>query len=155
LTGEVDEDAVIKLLMKVDYGVRALVDLAQHQGPGPVQTNEIARRQGVPEPYLDQLLTALRKAGFISTTRGRQGGHALARSAAEITLAAVVEALDGPIADFRCERELDACRRARYCAQRAVWQQLRSASEAVLEGTTIADVARREAAAQAQHMYYI
>src|SRR3990170_2402022 len=65
----------MKVSMKGDYGVRALIELAHHYGEGPVQSAVIASRQGVPEPYLDQLLTALRRAGFIRSVRGPQGGR--------------------------------------------------------------------------------
>ena len=60
----------MRVSMKVDYGVRALIDLAQNHGNGPVQTAEIASRQSVPEPYLDQLLTSLKKVGFVRSRRG-------------------------------------------------------------------------------------
>ncbi len=69
----------MKVSMKGDYGVRALVELAHHYGEGPVQSAVIASRQSIPEPYLDQLLTSLRRAGFIRSVRGPQGGHALIR----------------------------------------------------------------------------
>ena len=69
----------MKVSMKGDYGVRALVELAHHYGEGQVQSAAIAARQSIPEPYLDQLLTTLRRAGFIRSVRGPQGGHALIR----------------------------------------------------------------------------
>ena len=66
----------MKIPMKVDYGVRALVELALHYGEGPVQTAEIAYKQGIPEAYLDQLMTTLHKFGFVSSRRGPQGRRA-------------------------------------------------------------------------------
>ncbi len=71
---------------KGDYGVRALIDLAMYGGDGPVQRAEIARRQHVPEAYLDHLLAQLRRAGFIRSMRGPSGGHELARPAEEVNL---------------------------------------------------------------------
>jgi len=65
---------------EVDYGVRALVDLAQRYGGGSVQTVEVADRQGIPEPYLDQLLATLGECGFIRSRRGPQEGHVLAKA---------------------------------------------------------------------------
>ena len=70
----------MKVPMKVDYGVRALVDLASHYGDKPVQTAEIADRQGIPEAYLDQVLTTLHEFGFTRSWRGPLGGHVLART---------------------------------------------------------------------------
>src|ERR1700675_2907691 len=92
----------MKVSTKGDYGVRALVELAHHFGEGPVQSAEIASRQEVPEPYLDQLLTNLRRAGFIRSVRGPQGGHALIRNPRELRVAEVIEALEGPIMPSDC-----------------------------------------------------
>lgn len=89
----------MRLTSKTRYGLRALVDLALHRGGPPVQSHDIAARQGIPESYLNQLLILLRRAGLVRSTRGPQGGHALARPTAAITLADVVAALDGPTAD--------------------------------------------------------
>ncbi len=80
----------MKIPMKVDYGVRALVELALNYGDGYVQTGQIAARQGIPEAYLDQLLASLNRLGFISSRRGPQGGHALAIDPKEINLSMVM-----------------------------------------------------------------
>jgi len=79
----------MRVPMKVDYGVRALVELALHYGEGPVQTAEIAYRQGIPEAYLDQLMTTLNKFGFVLSRRGPQGGHRLASDPVDIDLGMV------------------------------------------------------------------
>src|SRR5262245_28322897 len=83
--------------MRSDYGARAMIDLALRYGDGPVQSADIAVRQGIPEAYLEQLLTALRKAGLVRSTRGPHGGHELARAPAEMSLLEVVSALEGPL----------------------------------------------------------
>ena len=85
----------MRVPMKVDYGVRALVDLAVHHGGGLVQSPEIASRQGIPEAYLDQLLTTLHKFGFVMSRRGPTGGHALAKDPKEINLGMVMASLEG------------------------------------------------------------
>jgi Rrf2 family protein len=86
----------MRVSSRADYGVRALFDLAQHHGRGPVQSRDIAARQGVPEAYLHQVLGALGRAGLVRSTRGPLGGHELAREPAEITLWDVLLVLDGP-----------------------------------------------------------
>ncbi len=86
----------MRLSSKTDYGLRALMDLALHESGLPVQSHDIAARQGVPESYLNQLLILLRRAGLIRSVRGPQGGHHLARPARAISIADVVNALDGP-----------------------------------------------------------
>ena len=69
----------MRLTMRSDYGAHAVIELALHYGHGPVQCAEIAARQKIPEAYLDQLLSSLRRVGIIKSLRGPHGGHELAR----------------------------------------------------------------------------
>jgi Rrf2 family transcriptional regulator, cysteine metabolism repressor len=87
----------MRLSSKGEYGLLALIDLAMHTDEGPVQIHQIAKRQGIPKQYLGQLMLALKKAGFIHSLRGRQGGYVLARPAHAIMLHDVVTALEGPV----------------------------------------------------------
>ena len=131
--------------MKVDYGVRALVDLAQHNEAGrPVRTAEIAGRQAIPEPYLDQVLTTLNKFGFIRSRRGPQGGHVLARPAGEISLNDVVTTLEGRGAPLDCIDDASECSLAEGCAQRDIWRDVEEAVHAVLTTTSVGDLAERQ-----------
>ena len=134
----------MKVSTKGDYGVRALVELAHHYGQGPVQSAEIAARQEVPEPYLDQLLTTLRRAGFIRSVRGPQGGHALIRDQHELKLSEVVQALEGSLAPIACVDDPEACTRTGGCVQREVWERVRDATREILESVSIADLAQKE-----------
>jgi Rrf2 family protein len=134
----------MKVSTKGDYGVRALVELAHHYGEGPVQSAEIAAKQEVPEPYLDQLLTMLRRAGFIRSVRGPQGGHALIRDPQELKLSEVVQALEGSLAPIACVDDPDACTRTGGCVQREVWERVRDATLQILQGVSIADLAEKE-----------
>ena len=134
----------MKVSTKGDYGVRALVELAHHYGEGPVQSALIASRQEVPEPYLDQLLTTLRRAGFIRSVRGPQGGHALIREPGEVKLSEVMEALEGSLAPIACVDDPESCTKSGGCVQRDVWEQVRDATRAILENVTIGDLAEKE-----------
>ena len=135
----------MRIPMKVDYGVRALVDLAEHAGGGrPARTADIAERQGVPEPYLDQVLATLSKFGFVSSRRGPQGGHGLARDAGDITLDEVVGALDGSNSPLECIDDAAGCALSGCCAQRDIWRDVEEAIRRVLTTTTIADLASRQ-----------
>jgi Rrf2 family transcriptional regulator, cysteine metabolism repressor len=144
----------MRVSTKGDYGVRALVELSYHYGEGPVQCAAIARRQCIPEPYLDQLLTTLRRAGFIRSVRGPQGGHALARPPDEIRLLDVVEALEGSLSPSPCLDD-GGCTKPGTCAQREVWEQVRRATHDILAGVSIADLAEKEREAVAAPRYYI
>ena len=132
--------------MKGDYGVRALVELAHRYGEGPVQSAVIAQRQSIPEPYLDQLLTTLRRAGFIRSVRGPQGGHALIRDPHDLKLSEVIAALEGSLAPIACLDDPGGCRTTAVCSLKPVWQEIEAATIRVLESVTISDIAERERA---------
>jgi Rrf2 family protein len=134
----------VRISMKGDYGIRALTELALRYGQGPVQCAEIAARQRIPEPYLDHLLTTLRRHGFIKSVRGPQGGHMLLRPPEEIRLDEVVEALEGSLSPSGCLDPGSECERNGGCAQRALWEEVYEATRAILHRTTIADIAARE-----------
>jgi len=136
--------------MKVDYGVRALVDLAMGAEAGRlIRTADIASRQSIPEPYLDQVLTTLNKFGFIRSRRGPQGGHSLARAGSEITLDDVVSTLEGRTAPLDCIDDASECKLADGCAQRNIWQDVEEAVHHVLVTTTVGDLAERQRASLA------
>ncbi len=141
--------------MKVDYAVRALLELADTYGAGTKQSAEIAERWSIPAPYLDQLLTALRKAGLVTSVRGPQGGHTLARSAASITVREVFEALEGPLQPIDCLEDNPRCTFSRSCAIQDLWSEVQSSVSKVLTGVTIADLAGKQAALSRPAMYYI
>jgi Rrf2 family protein len=135
----------MRIPMKVDYGVRALVDLAlRPDGDRLSRTADIAGRQSIPEPYLEQVLTTLNKFGFIRSRRGPRGGHALARSASQITLDDVVATLEGRIAPLDCIDDMAECTLAAACAQRDIWKDVEDAVHQVLTTTTVGDLAERQ-----------
>ncbi|HEX5480811.1 MAG TPA: Rrf2 family transcriptional regulator [Dehalococcoidia bacterium] len=130
----------MRISTKGDYGVRALIELAHHYGEGPIQSAEIAARQRIPEPYLDQLLTTLRKAGFIRSVRGPQGGHALLLPPEEIRLSDVIQALEGSLSPVsHLHDEGHQCR-----AAHEVWHHVEEATKQILDGVTVRDLAARE-----------
>ena len=136
----------MRVPMKVDYGVRALVELAMNYGEGPVQTAEISYRQGIPEAYLDQLMTTLHKFGFITSRRGPQGGHRLAMDPDEIKLSMVMATLDGNSSPLDGLINPDDCVFSDSCAQQEVWKAVEEAIRNVLSSISLADLARRQRA---------
>ena len=140
----------MKVSTKGEYGIRALIELAHRYGEArPIQSAEIAARQKVPESYLEQLLTTLRRAGFIRSVRGPQGGHALIRDPREIRVSEVIEALEGPIMPSDCLDDTAPCVRGGLdCAQRQMWADVREAILGVLGNVTIAELAERDRAAE-------
>ena len=131
----------MRLSIKGDYGVRALLDLAERAGQGPVQSEAIARRQGISEAYLDQLLTQLRRAGLVRSVRGPRGGHELARSAAEITLDEALAALEGDYLAMMPDPDADL---PSVKVQLEVWQLVREAAQGILTGTSLQRLLERQ-----------
>ena len=134
----------MKIPMKVDYGVRALVELALHCDDGHIQTSAIAYNQGIPEAYLDQLMTSLNKFGFVTSRRGPQGGHALAMDPKDINLNMVMQSLDSSNSPLDCLINPHDCALSHTCAQQEVWKTVEEAIRDVLSNITVAELAQRQ-----------
>lgn len=141
--------------MKSDYALRALMELATVHGNRPLQTGEIAARRSVPESYLEQLLTALRKAGLVTSVRGPQGGHSLAAPPSRITVGDVVRALEGPVIVMDCLDSPDACQSPDSCVLKELWLDVRRAVEGAMDRVTLEDLASRQALIEGGLMYHI
>jgi Rrf2 family transcriptional regulator, cysteine metabolism repressor len=146
----------MRISTKGEYGLRALFDMAQRYGQGPVQSHEIARRQGIDENYLNQILILLRKAGLIESIRGPQGGHMLARPPQQIALSEVIIVLEGPILPTDSAREnASPDEPGDQALIREVWDELRATVETFLGGLTLDDLCQRKRQREGQVMYYI
>ena len=129
--------------IKVDYGVRALVDLALNGADGPVRASEIAGRAAIPEQYLAQVLHALSKSGFTRSQRGPHGGHFLAKAPSEIRLSGVMTSLGGSETPVACLADNAICIHSQCCAQQEVWRAVAEAVFKILDSTTIEDLVKR------------
>ena len=129
--------------LKVDYGVRALVDLAQHRDEAPLRASDIARRTAIPEAFLAQVLHSLGKHGFVKGVRGPQGGHILAQEPSDIRLSAIMACLGVAETMVRCLGDSSTCIHIPSCAQREVWERVDRAVFDVLESTTIGSLVER------------
>jgi len=131
----------MKLSTKGKYGVKALFELAMHEGAGPMSLKAIADRQGLSEHYLEQLAAPLRKAGLIASVRGAQGGYVLARPTDKMTVGDIIRVLEGPIGFTDCATEGEKgpeC--AATCVVRSVWDRVTQQIVTVLDGITLADL---------------
>jgi Rrf2 family iron-sulfur cluster assembly transcriptional regulator len=128
-----------------DYACRALLSLALHGGDTPTSVRDIAERTGLPQPYLEQILLALKGAGLVRSKRGVGGGYVLARAPDRLTLSQIIAAVDGPIVvgDFGEPHEGGACDHEGQCALLAVWAEVGDHMREHLDSFTIADMARR------------
>ena len=146
----------MRISSKGEYGLRALFDLAQHYGEGPVQSRDIHQRQGIDENYLNQILISLRKAGLIESIRGPQGGHRLARPSAQISILDAVLALEGPLLPADAGRDtLASAEPTDRDVIRQLWDELRTVLEQRLASITIEDLVQRKRERAGEVMYYI
>lgn len=146
----------MRISSKGEYGLRALFDLAQRYGEGPIQSHEIHMRQGIDENYLNQILILLRKAGLIESVRGPQGGHRLARSPAQITLLDALTALEGPLLPNDSVRDgTTSTEPLDREIVREIWGDMRDVLERYLAGVTLEDLWQQKRQRAGEVMYYI
>jgi len=113
--------------------------------PGPTSVKDVADRTGLPQPYLEQILLALKGAGLVRSKRGVGGGYVLARKPIEITLAQIVSAVDGPIVagDFGLPHENGACEHEGQCVLLTVWESVGEHMRKHLNSFTLEDMVKR------------
>ncbi len=129
-----------------DYASRALLSLALHvDEAGPTSVRDIADRTGLPQPYLEQILLALKGAGLVRSKRGVGGGYVLTRDPSEITLGQIVSAVDGPIVlgDFGEPHTNGACDHEGQCVLLTVWADVGEHMRQHLDSFTLADMVNR------------
>ena len=147
----------MKLSTKGRYGTRALLELALHQGEGPILLRDIAQRQQIPLKYLEHLVTPLIAGGIIRSTRGAGGGISLAKPPEQVKLSEVIQLLEGSIAPAECVNNPGVCSRSKLCVTRDIWGELKKAIDGVLESTTLQDLVERQKRKEQpeEAMYYI
>lgn len=132
---------IMKLSTKGRYGVKAMFELALNHGGEPLSIKTIAEKQIISEYYLEQLFASLRKAGLIKSIRGAQGGYVLTREPSEITVADILNVLEGPIEISECISDDEAsCSRMNYCATRLLWIKVSDSVNQVINSITLQDM---------------
>lgn len=143
-----------------EYGLRALLDLAQHHGTGPIPLRQIAERQQISEHYLEQLMGSLRKAGLVVSVRGAHGGYTLAKAPEETVIGDILRVLEGSI-DFQFDSDEPLGSGQHELARhgtRYLWNRLGAQVAALLDSMTLAQLlthARKEQAAHSAYVYHI
>ena len=133
----------MRITARVDYGVRAAIELAAAEHP-PVKGETLAARQGIPGKYLENILADLRRSGLVASQRGAEGGYRLAVPAEQVSVADIIRAVEGPLADVHGTppEEIDYAGPAE--ALQRVWIATRAALRSVLEEVTLADIVAGE-----------
>jgi len=139
--GDSRETGGVNISAKSDYAIRAMLALAATDGAKPIKGETLATVQQIPVKFLENILLDLRRSGLVASQRGAEGGYRLSRPAAEITLADVIRAVDGPLANIRGIRPESAEYNGPATSLRDVWVAMRAALRSVLEKVTLADVA--------------
>ena len=136
----------MKFGVGVDYSLKALLMLAdRYPSAQPLRVEEIAAVQGVPENYLRRLLIELKRGGLVLSQKGPSGGYMLARHPSKITMAEVVQIIEGDYVPVECLEDGSnaLCQRADNCAMRDVWNEVRDSVNTILGGVTLQSLAER------------
>ncbi|MCF6460041.1 RrF2 family transcriptional regulator [Clostridium sp. Cult3] len=131
----------MKLSTRGRYGLKAMYQLALHYGEGPIPLKSIADAQNLSENYLEQLVSSLRKEGFLNSVRGAQGGYMLARPPSDITVGSILRTLEGNLAPADCVTgdEYD-CENEENCVTKLVWMRIRDSIDQVVDSITLQDM---------------
>ena len=132
----------MKLSTKGRYGLKAMFQLAVYYGEGPVPLKNVAEEQNFSENYLEQLVSVLKKDGFLESVRGAQGGYMLAKPPKDITVGNILRTLEGDMAPADCviDDEMYKCEREEYCVTKLVWARIRDSINDVIDAITLQDM---------------
>lgn len=127
----------MKLSTKGRYGLKAMFELSLTQKDGPVPLRQIAQRQNISEQYLEQIFSALKKAGLIKSVRGAQGGYLLVKEPKDVTVGDILVVLEGPVSISDCVVDEDVCKNSGICVTKVVWERLKKGIEDVINSITL------------------
>lgn len=130
----------MKLSTKSRYGIRAMLEIALNQSERPIPINQISERQGIPEPYLEQLVGQLKKRGLVISTRGAQGGYALSRDAGEISIGDIIRALEGSLAPIACVEDDEFCCHSDVCSAHMLYARITRGINDVFDSIKLSDM---------------
>jgi Rrf2 family transcriptional regulator, cysteine metabolism repressor len=152
----------MKLSSKGDYATRVLMELAVSEGPRALSAHDLSLRTGISQKYLEQIMSRLRGAQLVSARRGAHGGYEMARRPEQISVGEVIRLMDGPLAPSPCASQsahipcpVYRCPSEQLCVLRGLWLDVRDAISDVLDGTTFADLVRRQRDAEPSARYRI
>jgi len=133
----------VKLSTRTRYGMRAVLELAENYGNGPLQLKIIAQHQEISVKYLEQLMAVLRSAGFVRSIRGSKGGYLLAKAPEQIKLSDIFHCLEGPVVTVECVDNESYCTRTNDCVARQIWIEVQKAVMGVLQSITLQNLVDR------------
>jgi len=134
----------MKFSTRAIYGLRAMLALARSHGQGSTFLKDIADRENLPGTYLEQLMVPLRKASLVQAVRGARGGYTLSRHPMEITVLAILEALEGPLTLSECPKGSGCCGHPDTCALKDLWSEGSTAIQDVYRNISLAGLLERQ-----------
>jgi Rrf2 family cysteine metabolism transcriptional repressor len=135
----------MRLSTKGEYASRAMLELAFHYENKPLHIREISRAQSIPQRFLEHILLQLKRAGYLRSRKGPEGGYYLSKPPADITIAEVIRVMDGPLAPIDCVSVTahEVCPHEKSCSLKLLWKEVRDAVAEILERTTLEDLVER------------
>ena len=131
----------MRISTKGRYAIKLMLDLATNDNGEPIRLKDVARRQEISEKYLEQIISSLKKAGYVKSLRGAQGGYMLAREPKTYTVGTILRLTEGSMKPVAClEDEPNQCSRAGECVTLRLWKMLDEAMEGVLNKVTLQDL---------------
>ena len=130
------------LSTKGRYGLKASLELAFFYGDGPINLKSISEKYKIPESYLEQLLSKLKKSGYIETIRGKQGGYLLAKEPKDITVGMILRALEGDITSSDCLKN-ENCGAENTCVTRIIFEDIEKSINKIIDNTTLYDMVKK------------
>lgn len=134
----------MKISTRGRYALRLMLDLAVYGGGQPVSLRDVAKRQGISDKYLEQIVTPLSRAGLVRAVRGAGGGYLLTRAPEDYTVGDILRPLEGDLAPVECATDAEYCLRCGECVTVTLWREIHQAVSRVVDGTTLADLVERQ-----------
>lgn len=137
-----NEGLFMKLSTRSRYGLRAIIELAEHGELTKVSLNNIAKQQEISLRYLEQLFSELKKEGYVSSTRGAHGGYSLAKKPSEISAGEIIRTLEGTMLPVHCvdEKSPNKCKRSEDCKTREVWELIHNRINETIDSIKLSDL---------------
>ena len=131
----------MKISTKGRYALRLMLDLASNDSGTPIRLKDVAKRQGISEKYLEQIISILNKAGFVRSVRGPQGGYSLSRIPADYTVGMILRLTEGSLCPVDCAAEENgSCDREDTCVTRMLWKKLDDAISSVVDHVSLEEL---------------
>ena len=134
-------DEIMKISTKGRYALRLMLDLAMNSTGSPVSLKDVAKRQGISDKYLEQIISVLNRAGYVKSVRGAQGGYMLRKEPEEYTVGMILRLTGGSLAPVACiEEDEVSCDRQENCVTLILWKKINDAVSSVVDHTTLQDL---------------